>query len=213
MQQITLRDFDGYWHLVRVKDLYNYGNTFHTTLYRSNAPYGETLHWTSAFDLLLYVGAYIGSFFVNFNVALLWWSIIINPLLHILTFLVLFWSLRDLVGDLRASIFGILFPFQLYLFGIFDMGVPDHHGAQIFLFSLFVALILKSIMNENSKWFSLCGIVGGISLWSGLENITIILIASAFFGLAWIIEGTNHEIKNLVFSLSLLLTTSLAMFF
>ncbi len=147
LNQITLRDFDGYWHLARAKDLYNFGNTYHTIVSRSNAPYGETLHWTSLFDLLLYAGAYIGSFFVGFNVSLLWWSIIINPLLHTLTFLVLFFGIRDLFGNLHASIFGILFPFQLGILSVFDLGVPDHHGMQVFLISLFFASIFKSIIN------------------------------------------------------------------
>jgi asparagine N-glycosylation enzyme membrane subunit Stt3 len=207
LQQITLRDFDGYWHLARAKDLYNFGNTYHTIQLRSNAPYGESLHWTSSFDLMLFAGAYIGSFFVDFNVALLWWSIMINPLLHVLSFLVLFWGLRDFTGNIRASIFGILFPFQLFLLGIFDMGVPDHHGVQIFLFSLFIALIIKSILSGNFKFFSLCGIVGGISIWFGLESIAIILIAISFFGLEWIIEGESYRTKNLLFSFVLFLTT------
>ena len=211
LHQITLRDFDGYWHLAKAKDLYNFGNTYHTTLSRSNAPYGEILHWTSSFDLMLYIGAYIGSFFVNFNVALLWWSIIINPILHVLTFLVLFWGLRDFIGDFRASIFGILLPFQIFLIGIFETDVPDHHGAQIFLFALFIALIFKSIVNGNLKIFSFCGIVGGISIWFGLESIAIIIIAITFFGLEWIIEGETFQIKNLIFSFTLLLTAALTL--
>lgn len=209
LHQITLRDFDGYWHLVRAKDLYYFGNAEHTTLLRSNTPYGERLHWTSSFDLMLYVGAYLGSFFVGFNVALLWWSIFINPMLHVLTFLVLFWGLRDFIGNFYSSIFGILLPFQLYLFGIFDIGVPDHHGVQIFLFSLFIALIFKSIISEDRRIFSFCGIVGGISIWFGLESISIIIIAISFFGLEWIIEGKNYQIQNTIFSFTLLLTTAL----
>jgi len=212
LHQITLRDFDGYWHQVRANDLYNFGNTYHTILSRSNAPYGESLHWTSSFDLMLYIGAYIGSFFVGFNVALLWWSIVINPILHVLTFLVLFWGLRDYIGDLRASIFGFLLPFQLVLFGIFDIGVPDHHGVQIFLFSLFIALIFKSIISEDWKTFLFCGAVGGISIWFGLESITILIIAISFFGLEWIIEGKTYQIKCLLFSFALFLTTGLTYF-
>ncbi len=211
LHQITLRDFDGYWHLVRVKDLYHFGNTYHTTLFRSNAPYGENLHWTSAFDFMLYAGAYIGSFFVDFNIALLWVSIILNPFLHALTFLALFWGLRDLIGDLRASIFGVFFPFQLYLYGVFDMGVPDHHGVQMFIFSLFIALSIKSILCDSRKIFLFSGIAGGLSIWLGIECILVVLIAISFFGLTWILEGKTYQSKNLLFSLMLLLTTFLTM--
>jgi asparagine N-glycosylation enzyme membrane subunit Stt3 len=213
LHQITLRDFDGYWHLARATDLHNFGNTYHTIQTRSNAPYGESLHWTSAFDLLLYFGAYVGSFFADFNASLLWWSIIINPILHVLTFLVLFWGLRDLIGDLRASFFGVLFSFQLFYAAIFDIGVPDHHGAQIFLFSLFIALMIKSIINGNLKYFSICGIIGGLSLWFGIESIAFILIAFSFLGLLWVLDGNTYKSKNLLFSFMLLLTSFLTYYF
>lgn len=213
LNQITLRDFDGYWHLARTRDLYFFGNTYTTTLLRSNAPYGERIHWTSAFDLLLYAGARFLSFFVDFNLALLWWSIILNPFLHALTFLILFWGLRDLMGNLRASIFGILFTFQLYIFGLFDMGVPDHHGAQIFLFSMFLALIVKSVLNDNRKLFAISGTIGGISLWFGIENISIVLIVISFLGIMWILEGNTYQSKNILFSFALLTTISITIFF
>lgn len=213
LNQITLRDFDGYFHLIRTKDLYKFGNTYETTFLRSNAPYGEILHWTSAFDFLLYAGAYIGSFFVNFNVALLWWSIFVNPILHALTFLVLFWGLRDFIGHLRASIFGILFAFQLYYFGIFDISVPDHHGFQIFLFSFFLACVIKSIMSTNGIIYLICGIVGGLSIWLGIESIAVVLIASLFFVLLWILYGKIYQSKNFLFSFGLLLTCSITFLF
>jgi hypothetical protein len=212
LHQITLRDFDGYWHLVRVENLYHTGNIYDSAISRSNAPYGESLHWTRAFDLLLFAGAYIGSFFVGFKVALLWWSIIVNPILHVLTFLVLFWGLRDLIGDLPASLFGIILPFHPFLTFIFNIGVPDHHGIIIFIFSLFIALVVKSILSENWKTFSICGIVGGISIWISVENIAVVLIALSVFGLAWVLEGRKYQSSNFLFSFLLLATTFLTMF-
>ena len=195
LNQITIRDFDGYWHLLRVESLYNTGNIYDTALFRSNAPYGESLHWTKAFDLILYAGAYIGSIFVDFKVALFWWAIIVNPVLHVLSFLVLFWSLRDLIGHVRASLFGIMLPFQLYLNSIFIADIPDHHGSLIFIFSLFIALFIKSILNGNWKEYSICGIVGGIAIWLGIESIVVVLIAFSIFGLAWVLEGKNCQSK------------------
>ncbi len=212
IHQITLRDFDGYWHLLRVVNLYNSGNIYETTLCRSNAPYGESIHWTRAFDLILFAGAYVGSFFYDFHVALLWWSIIVNPILHVLTFLVLFWGLRDLIGDTRASILGIILPFQPFLTSIFNIGVPDHHGCLIFIFSLFIALVVKSILSGNLKIFSISGIVGGIAIWFGIESFAVVLIALSVFGLVWVLEGKTYQRKNILFSLFLLATTFLTMF-
>lgn len=209
LHQITIRDFDGYWHLLRVENLYNSGNIYDTFLLRGNAPYGESSHWTRAFDLILYAGAYVGSFFVTFKVALFWWSIFVNPVLHVLTFLILFWGLRDLIGDTRASLLGIVLPFQPFLNSIFFTGVPDHHGSLIFIFSLFVVLTIKSILNGNWKTYSICGIAGGIAMWFGIESIAVILIALSVFGLAWVLEGKSYQSKIFLFSLFLLSTTFL----
>ena len=210
--QITLSDFDGYWHLFRVENLYHSGNIYDPGLSRSNAPYGEVMHWTRAFDLLLYVGGYVGSMFYDFKVALFWWSISVNPVLHVLTFLVLYWGLRDLIGDTRASLFGIIFPFQPYLTSNFPVDIPDHHGSIIFIFSLFIALVIKSILKGDWKTISICGIVGGISLWFSIEGLAVILIALSVFGVTWVLEGKTYQRNNLLFSLFLLLTTLLTMF-
>jgi hypothetical protein len=207
LHQITIRDFDGYWHLLRVDSLYNTGNIYDTALFRSNAPYGESIHWTRAFDLILFAGAYIGSYFVDFKIALFWWAIIVNPVLHVLSFLVLFWGLRDLVGDIRASFFGIMLPFQLYLTSIFISGIPDHHGSLILIFSIFTALFIKSILKDNWKEYSICGIVGGIAIWLGIESIVVVLIVLSIFGLAWVLEGKSYQSKNFLFSFFLLSTT------
>jgi len=212
IHQITIRDFDGYWHLLRVENLYNSGNIYDTALFRSNAPYGESLHWTKAFDLILYAGAYAGSFFVDFKVALFWWAIFVNPVLHVLSFLILFWGLRDLIGDIQASIFGIMLPFQLHLNSIFNIGVPDHHGSLFFIFSLFTALVIKSILSGDVKKFSICGIAGGIAIWFGIESIVVVLIALSLFGFVWVLEGKSSQKKNFLFSFFLLATTFLTMF-
>ncbi|NTW43953.1 MAG: hypothetical protein HGB14_05850 [Anaerolineaceae bacterium] len=135
-----------------------------------------------------------------------------NPVLHVLSFLVLFWGLRDLIGDTRASLLGIILPFQPYLTSNFNVDVPDHHGSLIFIFSLFIALVIKSILSGKWKAFSICGIAGGISIWFGIESIVVVLIALSVFGFTWVLEGKNYQRNNLLFTLFLLLTTILTMF-
>ena len=63
LNRLPTTDFDGYWHLLRAEKLYETKNIYDMTIDRSNAPYGENIHWTSAFDLILFIGAYVGSFF------------------------------------------------------------------------------------------------------------------------------------------------------
>ena len=129
-----------------------------------------------------------------------------------MSFLVLFWSLRDLIGGTRASLFGIILPFQVHLTSVFNIGVPDHHGILILLFSTFIAFIIRSILNGNRNTISISGILGGLSIWFGIESIVVVVIAFIVFGFAWVIEGKRHQNKNYLFSFFLLLTTLLTMF-
>ena len=62
-----LGDSDCYMRLVRVRELYNTGNWYDAVISRSNAPYGERLHWTRSFDVLLLAGAVPLSLFTDFT--------------------------------------------------------------------------------------------------------------------------------------------------
>ena len=135
LNRLPTTDFDGYWHLLRVEKLYETKNIYDMMIDRSNAPYGENIHWTSAFDLILFIGAYAGSFFVEFKDALYWWSVFLNPILHILTYLVIVFSLREFLGDERSSVLGCFFAFQPHITIRFCVGIPDHHGILLLFFA------------------------------------------------------------------------------
>ncbi|MHC4521723.1 MAG: hypothetical protein ACYTAS_24280, partial [Planctomycetota bacterium] len=53
----TLADSDCYVHLLRAEKLWRSGRWYDSVLDRSNAPYGDELHWTRPFDVLLLLGA------------------------------------------------------------------------------------------------------------------------------------------------------------
>ena len=47
----ALIDNDAYMHLNRVTELYTTGDWYNSLYSRSNAPFGEEMHWTRCFDL------------------------------------------------------------------------------------------------------------------------------------------------------------------
>ena len=65
-----LADSDCYMHLIRVSDLYDTGRWYDPVLIRSNTPYGEKLHWSRPFDVLLLLGAVPISLLTDFESAL-----------------------------------------------------------------------------------------------------------------------------------------------
>src|SRR3974390_144113 len=77
-------DYDGYWHLLRVQEIHRTGNWDNAINPRGNAPLGERIHWTHAMDLVLWIGASLGTWFADFNPSLYWWGVFIGPVFYVL---------------------------------------------------------------------------------------------------------------------------------
>ena len=54
-------DSDAYMRLQRVAELHTHGRWHDAQTQRTNAPNGETLHWTRPLDTMLLTGAWLGS--------------------------------------------------------------------------------------------------------------------------------------------------------
>ena len=67
-------DSDGFTRLQRVIELNTQGRWYDGQTQRTNAPYGETVHWTRPLDTILFVGAWIGSSVTDFRNALEIWG-------------------------------------------------------------------------------------------------------------------------------------------
>ena len=210
--KISVGDVDGYWHLMRVEKMHDTPNWYDLSLSRSNAPYGENIHWTKAFDVLLYSGAYTLSFFMTFEEAVYWFGNFINPLMHLITlFLIVFISKTLLKVD-NTCLLSILFPFQFVTMRYFSIGTYDHHGLMLLLFTIYLVLMLLVFKYEKAYVLSLlCGFIASICIWAGIEGLFFVILSLSFMGLAWIIYDSNYSISNLLISLSLFLTCAIAL--
>ena len=70
---------DGYMRLLRVIELAQGGAWDDPISERSNAPYGEVLHWTRPLDVILLLGRGLGAVFTDFQTALLVWAALFGP--------------------------------------------------------------------------------------------------------------------------------------
>jgi asparagine N-glycosylation enzyme membrane subunit Stt3 len=214
VNKISIGDVDGYWHLLRVEKIHDGHDLHELSLSRSNAPYGEKLHWTKAFDILLLSGAYILSFLMPFEEALYWFGNFVNPLMHLITFFLIanisktFFKVEDI------SLLSILLPFQLVTTRYFRMGNYDHHGFILLLFTIFLVTSLKAIQYEKAYvWSLLSGFIASICIWAGIESIFYVALLTAFMGLTWIIYDSNYCKNNLLMFSSMFVTSAVILIF
>ena len=71
---------DSYMRVNRVLHLFGDGAWYSSLYPYSNAPFGELLHWTRAFDILLLANAGLAAPFVGLKAAVFWSGAVISPL-------------------------------------------------------------------------------------------------------------------------------------
>ena len=93
-----LNGADSYMRLHRVLQLYETGDWYDGFNPRTNAPYGELIHWSRLLDMLLFAGAWIGSAVTEFRHALFVWGVLVGPALLIALVPIWSWGTRPLLG-------------------------------------------------------------------------------------------------------------------
>ena len=207
-----LGDSDCYMHLIRAADLYETGRWYDPVIERSNAPYGDRLHWTRPFDLLLLAGAVPGSLLTSFASSLFWWGVVISPIILVAIFLGLRWASRPLLGEDGASLIGFLLAVQIGVLTYLQAGRPDHHGLLLLLFVVSLGFVLRLV--EHPFNFGLCaaaGAVSALSMWVSFESLVMVAVFLSVLGGLWIRYGGDFMKKAMCYSLALTLFTCLAL--
>lgn len=205
-------DSDCYMHLVRVQKLWETGRWYDPISERSNAPYGEELHWTRPFEVLLLAGAMPATLVRDFHSALFAWGVIISPVLFVATLLLLPWATRPLLrhdGALMTSLFLVA---QLPVFMAFQPGRPDHHSLLALLFVLSLGCVLRLIQDPYRA--TACygaAAVSALSIWTSIESLLMTSTIFAALGLLWVVRGGDFLKKAFHYSLGLFLFTCVAL--
>lgn len=211
-RQRGLHDSDCYVHLLRAEDLWTTGEWFDSVVERANAPFGDELHWTRPFDLLLLAGAAPASRFVGIRSALFWWGAIVSPVLLFCTLLALRWAVKPLLSREAISLATLFCVAQLGLFIAFLPGRPDHHSLLVLLFVLLVGFVLRLLKRPFD--LPLCygaGAIAALSMWVSVESIVAVTVSLAALTYAWAARGGEALRKLLHYSIALSSSTAVAL--
>ena len=203
---------DAYMRLVRVTELAESGRWFNAVSLRSNAPYGEALHWTRPLDVLLLAGAAPLIPFLGFRGALHWWGVLLSPVLQLAALAALFWAGR-LFFDRRGRIYlGVIFLCQPGVFYAFMAGRPDHHGLLALLFVLSVGFTLRLIRYDlRSRDCLGAGAAAALAVWVSVEALLAAMLMLVALGLFWIWRRGDYAEKSRLVALTLAAGTALAL--
>lgn len=208
MNQPELFDPDCYMRLLQVEQLCETHDWFNHEIARSNAPYGEVLHWSRLLDLILAGGGYVAAPFVGVKTGLFWWGMMISPLLQLFSLATLYWSaipILNLHGRLRLC---LLFLGQLGAWNYFFAGRPDHHSLLLFLFIVTIGCTMRSLTCHNKRRYSLwSGLIAAMSIWVSVEALAVVAMVNGTLAVLWLRQKDGHydyAKQGLNFSLSLL---------
>ncbi len=195
---------DAYMRVLRVGDLASGGSWYEPVAERSNAPYGEILHWTRPLDLLLLLGGILGAPFLGFDGALFAWATVFGPVLHIFTLVVLLWACHPLLNQKGLMLLGLLFTVQFFVSFQFAVGRPDHHGLNIlfFIWQMGFAFRLSAVKClKNLPLFA--ALPAALALWISIEGAVGTAMILTALCTAWIIHGGVYLHRMRLFLVSL----------
>ena len=203
---------DSYMRVNRVLHLLGDGAWYSSLYPYSNAPFGEALHWTRAFDILLLGGAGLAAPFTGLKAAVFWSGAVISPLLQLATLLAFLWGMRPVL-DARSRFFlGLLFLFQPAVLVNFIAGRADHHSLILFLFVLSIGFTVRLLTRPYRA--SICigaGAVAALALWVSVESLAAVFLNLLALGIFWVFKREDFAKKGLSVSISLLAGAAIAM--
>ncbi len=185
---------DSYMRLRRVLHLYETGNWYNAFDVRTNAPYGELIHWTRLLDVILFAGAWIGSAIAPFPRALFVWGMFVGPALLVALAPIWSWGTRPVLGRGGYLLCFALFPLLGLLNGTFRLGNPDHHGLIALLFLTLIAIFVRLASGQASARVALAaGAVAGAAIWVGIvEELAAVYFGTAL-ALLWLWRGKPYD--------------------
>ncbi len=205
-------DPDNYMRLLRVEGLLEGASWYDATSPRSNAPFGETLHWTRPLDALIALGAMPLLVALPVRAAVFVSGFLVSPLLLILICFAVAGVVRDLVGDRYRYYAMIAVLAQLGVVGYAVPGRPDHHPLILLLFVLSLGLGVRMLGDSRDRWKGLsAGAAFGAGLWVGPEFLVPLALFVATVVLLWIVDGEDEGRTGTWFGMGLVSAVGLAL--
>ena len=203
---------DGYMRLLRVELLQETGAWFDGRIPRSNAPYGDILHWTRPFDVLLLGAAWLLTPFLGFEKALFWGGSFISPVLLLASTLVMMWASRPLIDAQFRPYVTLAFFAQMGVLSYSLPGRVDHHTLLILLLVLSMGMVVRLCTERPQRALAVVtGGVLGIGLWVSVEFLLVTSFAMTALWLSWLRFGAGRGSLAASFAVGLAGSVALAL--
>jgi len=196
---------DSYMRVNRVNQLHETGDWQNALFLRSNAPFGEVLHWTRPVDAYLMFGGSLGSLFGSFEMGLWVAGMLLGPLNHGLALCGILWIGKRLFSSDLLMLLGCLFLMQPGLTAFFRVGSVDHHSLLLMLCVWIIGLAWVHLHPQSPRIITiLAGLAVGLALWVSTESIVGIGVCLATLWGVWLWGDRDLPAKALVlFSVTL----------
>lgn len=204
---------DPYTRMVRARQLYDGGDWHDAVILRSNAPFGDELHWTRPLDVLIIGGARIFGVFMEKDAAFEASGLYVSPFLGVLSMAALLWGAVYLLGAQRAPLALIVYFSQFFVFQYFKIGRPDHHSLILLLFVLFLACAFRLLEESRWKaWGLFTALSASLAFWVSIETLVFPVLIALVLTVKWIF-GEVDAMKRLgAFAFPMLLFTGFFLF-
>ncbi|WP_420348393.1 hypothetical protein [Pelagibius sp.] len=194
---------DSYMRMLRVTELYQGWDWFDGTIDRANAPYGDTLHWTRPFDLLILLLAVPASLGLDFEAALFLSGIIVSPLLQLATGFALAWAMRPLIRPEAWFLPAVAFFLQPGALAYSVAGRADHHSLLMLVFVVTAGFTLRALQNPlDARPAAYAGAFAGFGVWLSTEFLLALTVSVAALGLPWLAGERERAAQSKWFALS-----------
>jgi len=211
----NLTDGDSYARLVRVTLLYETGDWFSSLIPRSNAPFGDVLHWTRPFDVVLLTMALPLTPFLGFTKALFLAGAYVSPLLHVLTAVAVAWAAAPLLGRAGACIAGALTASRFSVLGYATAGHGDHHLLfaliTVMSFGFFARALAAEDDGGRSRNALAAGVFAAVGVWTGTEAFVFLGLCLSVTGLMWVVDEKGAAQLNIHLVLGFAVALALAL--
>lgn len=208
-----LTDTDSYTRLIRVHDLLDTGIWFSDAYPHTNAPYGDTLHWTRPLDVMIIVISAPFSLFADLRTALHLGGLVLIPLTHLAAAFALMWAAAPLLNQSARILAAVLLITHPVVLSYASPGRVDHHVLLLLLFIATLGMAIRATLERESvphRWLAAGGIVG-FGLWVSVEFMPAAAALGAIIWARGFADPSSDARRGLPFAIGLVTSAALAL--
>ncbi len=208
-----LTDTDSYTRLLRVRDLLETGNWFSDYYPHTNAPFGDTLHWTRPLDVMIVVISAPFALFLDLRTALHLGGVVLIPLTQLAAAFALMWAAAPLLKPSARVLAAVLFIAHPVVLSYASPGRVDHHVLLVLVFVATMGMALRAATDRESvprRWAAAGG-VAGFGLWVSVEFMPAAAALGAVVWARGFADRSSDARRGLPFAVGLAASALLAL--